>query len=145
MTIYGIDKCIKSKTKPQTNKVMKKILGTKLFNKIIDSEDKRLQNCKKYTKCSRSKCDNIEGTIYDKTKKLSYDMKLWTKCINSKTKKNCAFETVAKSSKKGKILVEQLEQCRNVTCKDEYNNYWVKTGENLSPLYKKMFSKMKKY
>ena len=142
--ILGIDKCRKQKSDPKTNKEIKKLLGTKLFNKIIAGNNYLLDNCKKYSKCSRSKCDNIEGTIYNKTKKLPYDMKLLTKSINSKTKKNCALETTAKSSKKGKILVEQLEQCRNVTCKDEYND-WLKSGEKLSPLYKKNFSKMKKY
>lgn len=143
--ITGIGKCIKTYSlNPDAKKQMKKILGANLFNKIQDGEDNILQYCKKYTKCSRSKCNNIEGTIYDKTKKLPYDYKLLDKCLKSKTKKNCTLETVAKSSKKGKELVDQLEQCRNVTCKDDYNN-WFKKGEQLSPLYKKMFSKMKKY
>ncbi len=144
MSISGIKACRKQNLNPKEAKQMKKVLGEELFRKLQNGEDNLLQYCKKYTQCSRSKCNNIEGSIYDKSKTLPYDWKLLDKCIKSKTKKNCNFETLAKSSKKGKELINELEQCRNITCKSHYDE-WFESGEKLSPLYKKMFSKMKKY
>ena len=144
--ISGIDKCRKQLSNPDENKQWKKILGEKdLINKIHKGESKLLQYCKNYTRCSRKNCNNIEGTIYEKTEKLPYDYNILDKCIRSKkTIKNCNFYTTAKSSKKGKEIIDEIENCCDVTCKDDYNNY-LQTGKQLTPLYKKMFSKMKKY
>jgi len=90
--------------------------------KLLDNMHK---SCQKYAKCNNQKCDNAEWKLATGISKIPIEksLKIIEQCIVTKgDKRQCSLDKQKKISPAIKQLVENVETCRNITCKKESND-----------------------